>query len=172
MTDESLLTHVADIVTAHVSNNTVAGGDLPGLIRSVHATLAVLGAAPVVEAKELVPAVSVRSSVKADAITCLECGAKLKVLKRHLTADHGLTPAEYRARWNLAADYPLVAPDYSDRRKNLAVKIGLGRKPKKAPAVAVAPAAKAAPTAAAGTAPAKGRKKLGLNFGEKVTASA
>jgi predicted transcriptional regulator len=85
----------------------------------------------------------VRSSVKADAIACLECGAKMKMLKRHLSTDHGLSPAEYRARWNLAADYPMVAPDYAAKRKELAVKIGLGRKPKVVVEVAPAPKPKA-----------------------------
>jgi predicted transcriptional regulator len=84
----------------------------------------------------------VRSSVKADAIACLECGAKMKMLKRHLSTDHGLTPAEYRSRWNLAADYPMVAPDYAAKRKELAVKIGLGRKPKAVVETASAPAPK------------------------------
>jgi predicted transcriptional regulator len=75
------------------------------------------------------PAVSIRSSVKQDAITCLECGQKLKMLKRHLNTDHGLTPIEYKARWGLSADYPLVAPAYAAKRKELALRIGLGRKP-------------------------------------------
>jgi predicted transcriptional regulator len=94
------------------------------------------------------PAVSVRSSVKADAIACLECGAKMKMLKRHLSTDHGLIPPNTAARWNLAADYPMVAPDYAAKRKELAVKIGLGRKPKAeveaAPALAPKPKANGA----------------------------
>jgi predicted transcriptional regulator len=102
------------------------------LIQSVYTSLAGLGQAPApVEKRE--PAVSVRSSVKADAITCLECGAKMKMLKRHLSTDHGLSPAEYRTRWHLAADYPMVAPDYAAKRKELAVKIGLGRKRRQLP---------------------------------------
>lgn len=75
------------------------------------------------------PAVTIRSSVKRDAIICLECGAKLKMLKRHLSTDHNMSPDDYKQRWGLAADYPLVAPDYAARRRELAVKIGLGRKP-------------------------------------------
>lgn len=127
MTDETLLTLAADIISAHVSNNTVAPVELPRLIQSVYASLAGLGKeAPVEEKRE--PAVSIRSSVKADTLTCLECGAKMKMLKRHLASDHGLTPAEYRARWALPADYPMVAADYAARRKELAVRIGLGRK--------------------------------------------
>jgi predicted transcriptional regulator len=129
MTDETLLTLAADIVSAHVSNNTVAPVDVPRLIESVYASLAGLGReAPVEEKRE--PAVSIRASVKPDTLTCLECGAKMKMLKRHLASDHGLTPADYRARWGLAADYPMVAADYAARRKELAVKIGLGRKQK------------------------------------------
>lgn len=141
MADETLLTLAADIVSAHVSNNSVAAEALPGLIQGVYNTLVGLGQpAPVVEEKRE-PAVSIRSSIKADAITCLECGAKMKMLKRHLSTDHQLNPAEYRARWGLSGDYPLVAPDYAAKRKELAVKIGLGRKPGGAKAAAK-PAAK------------------------------
>ena len=129
MADEMLLDHVADIVSAHVSNNSVSANDLPGLIQSVYASLAALGQAPEPVAGKLTPAVSVRASVKSDAIACLECGAKFKMLKRHLGTDHGMTPAEYRARWNLPADYPMVAPAYAEKRRELAKKIGLGRKP-------------------------------------------
>ena len=140
MTDETLLTLAADIVSAHVSNNSVSPADLPKLIQSVYGSLASLGQeAPVEEKRE--PAVSIRASVKADALTCLECGAKMKMLKRHLASDHGLTPAEYRTRWSLATDYPMVAADYAARRKELAVKIGLGRKQKvvEEPVAEVAP---------------------------------
>lgn len=154
MADETLLDHVADIVSAHVSNNSVSASDLPGLIQSVYASLAVLGQAPEPVEEKLTPAVSVRSSVKPEAVTCLDCGAKMKMLKRHLGTDHGLTPAEYRMRWNLPVDYPMVAPDYAAKRKELAVRIGLGRKPGQKPK------AKAAPAKAA-----KPRKKLGVAFG-------
>jgi predicted transcriptional regulator len=148
---QTLLDHVADIVTAHVSNNAVSAHDLPGFIHAVHASLARLGQATEIVDEERKPAVSVRASVKLDAIACLECGAKLKVLKRHLGSDHGLTPAEYRARWSLPASYPMVAPDYAARRKELAVKIGLGRKPKAAQSSIVEPSATdvAAPTVVA-----------------------
>jgi predicted transcriptional regulator len=134
MTDETLLALVADIVSAQVGHNSVSANDLPALIQSVYASLAKLGEAqaPVEEKRE--PAVSIRSSVKPDAVTCLECGARFKMLKRHLSTDHNLTPEEYRARWGLPASYPLVAPDYAAKRKALAVKIGLGRKPVAAPA--------------------------------------
>ena len=129
MDHETLLTLVTDIVSSHVSNNTVQPDKLGHLIQSVYTALSNVGApVPIVE-EALEPAVSIRSSVKNDAITCLECGRKMKMIKRHLTTDHGLTPAEYKARWNLNADYPLVAPEYAARRKELALKIGLGRKP-------------------------------------------
>jgi predicted transcriptional regulator len=134
MVDETLLSLVTDIVSAQVSHNSVAVSDLPALIQSVYGSLAKLGEvqAPVEEKQE--PAVSIRSSVKPDAITCLECGAKFKMLKRHLSTDHSLTPNAYRTRWNLPASYPIVAPDYSAKRKDLAVKIGLGRKSAPTPA--------------------------------------
>jgi predicted transcriptional regulator len=154
MADDMLLDHVADIVAAHVSNNSVSANDLPALIKSVHTALAALGQAPEPVEEERKPAVSVRSSVKPDAVTCLECGAKMKMLKRHLGTDHGLTPAEYRTRWNLAADYPMVAPDYAAKRKELALRIGLGRKPGQSPKAQAKPA-KAAPR----------RKKLAPAFG-------
>ena len=129
MDNETIITLAADIVSAHVSNNNVATVDVPKLIQTVYAALANVGAPPVVVEEKREPAVSIRSSIKPDSITCLDCGAKMKMLKRHLTTDHGLTPQEYRARWGLNADYPLVAPEYAARRKELAVKIGLGRKP-------------------------------------------
>lgn len=126
---ETLITLTSDIVAAHVSNNNVAVEDVPALITTVYSALAGLGGpAPVVEEK-LEPAVSIRSSVKKDHLVCLEDGKKMKMLKRHLMTEHGMTPDEYRQRWNLAADYPMVAPDYAETRRDLAVKIGLGRKP-------------------------------------------
>jgi predicted transcriptional regulator len=154
MADETLLDHVADIVSAHVSNNSVSANDLPGLIQSVYASLAALGQAPEPVEEKLTPAVSVRASVKPDAVTCLDCGARMKMLKRHLGTDHGMTPAEYRARWNLPADYPMVAPDYAAKRKELAVRIGLGRKPGQKPKPKAETAKVAMP-----------RKKLGVAFG-------
>ncbi len=126
--NEMLITLTADIVTAHVANNNVDGASLPSLISSVYGALAGLGTPVVAEARPE-PAVSVRSSVKNDHIVCLECGTKMKMLKRHLMTDHGLSPDDYKARFGLAADYPLVAPDYAEKRRELAKKIGLGRKP-------------------------------------------
>src|SRR5690606_41674500 len=125
---ETLITLTSDIVAAHVSNNSVSVEDVSALIQNVYGALAGLGSAPAVEEKPE-PAVSVRSSVKSDHIVCLEDGKKMKMLKRHLMTDHGMTPAEYRARWGLPADYPMVAPDYAEKRRTLAKQIGLGRKP-------------------------------------------
>jgi predicted transcriptional regulator len=127
--NETLITLTSDIVAAHVSNNSVSVDDLPSLITNVYGALSGLGqSAPAVEEK-LEPAVSVRSSVKPDYIVCLEDGKKLKMLKRHLMTHYNLTPEQYRQRWNLPADYPMVAPNYAQKRRELAKKIGLGRKP-------------------------------------------
>jgi predicted transcriptional regulator len=127
--NETLITLTSDIVAAHVSNNDVPVDQLSVLISSVYGALAGLGApAPAPEAAPE-PAVSVRSSVKNDHIVCLEDGKKLKMLKRHLMTHYNMTPAEYRTRWSLPADYPMVAPAYAERRRELAKKIGLGRKP-------------------------------------------
>jgi predicted transcriptional regulator len=123
---ETLITLTADIVSAHVSNNSVAVADVPNLIQSIHGALAQLGqAAPEPEVKRE-PAVSVRASVKPDYIVCLEDGKKLKMLKRHLMTHYDLTPEQYRAKWNLPTDYPMVAPNYAEQRRSLAKKIGLG----------------------------------------------
>jgi predicted transcriptional regulator len=126
---ETLITLTSDIVAAHVSNNNVAVEDVPLLIQNVYSALANVDGPAAVEETRPEPAVSVRSSVKKDHLVCLEDGKKMKMLKRHLMTDHGLTPDEYRARWNLPADYPMVAPDYAETRRDLAKKIGLGRKP-------------------------------------------
>ncbi len=130
MEHDDLVTFTADIVSAHISNNQIDAADLPELISTVYAALAGLGSSEFVTVEEKIsPAVSVRASIKPDAITCLDCGFKGKMLKRHLTTEHGMTPEEYKARWNLPKDYPLVAPNYAAMRKELATKIGLGRKP-------------------------------------------
>ena len=125
---ETLVTLTSDIVAAHVSNNDVAVADLPGLITNVYAALANLGETPVVEEAKPQPAVAVRNSVKPDYIVCLEDGKKLKMLKRYLRTNYNMSPEEYRARWGLAADYPMVAPNYAEKRRDLAKKIGLGRR--------------------------------------------
>lgn len=127
-TTEFLATLTADIVSAHVSNNNVSTGDLPGLISSVYASLAGLGGAPAPVEEKPVPAVSIRSSIKPDYIVCLEDGKKLKMLKRHLMTHFEMTPEEYRAKWGLPADYPMVAPNYAEQRRTLAKQIGLGTK--------------------------------------------
>jgi predicted transcriptional regulator len=129
---DSLITLTADIVAAHVSNNSVAVSDLGMLIANVHGALAGLGG-PISEPEtKQEPAVSVRSSIKPDFIVCLEDGKKLKMLKRHLMTHYQMTPEQYRAKWNLPADYPMVAPNYAEQRRTLAKKIGLGTKRRKA----------------------------------------
>ncbi|MBY0582501.1 MAG: MucR family transcriptional regulator [Sphingomonas sp.] len=129
---ETLMTLTADIVAAHVSNNSVAVSDLPVLINNVHAALSNLGT-PVPEPEiRQEPAVSIRSSIKPDHIVCLEDGKKLKMLKRHLMTHYNMTPEQYRTKWNLPADYPMVAPNYAETRRALAKKIGLGTKRRRA----------------------------------------
>ena len=125
--NEMLVTLTADIVAAHVSNNSVAISDLAMLINNVHAALSGLGTQPEPEEKP-VPAVSIRASVKPDHIVCLEDGRKLKMLRRHLMTHYGMTPDDYRAKWGLPADYPMVAPSYAEKRRALAKEIGLGTK--------------------------------------------
>jgi predicted transcriptional regulator len=121
-----LLTLTADIVAAHVSNNAVGLADLPDLITRVHGALAGLGSPVAEPVKEQKPAVSIRSSVKPDYIVCLEDGKNLKTLRRHLMTSYGMTPDDYRAKWNLPEDYPMVAPNYAEMRRVLAKSIGLG----------------------------------------------
>jgi predicted transcriptional regulator len=134
MADEALLIVTADIVSAHLGNNTVAAGDVPGLIAQVHGALASLGKPVETTTPAQEPAVSIRSSIKPDYIVCLEDGKKLKMLKRHLMTHYQLSPADYRAKWKLPADYPMVAPNYAEQRKALALKIGLGKKKVEVPA--------------------------------------
>lgn len=127
-TNETLITLTSDIVAAHVSNNSVSVEDVPTLIANVYGALSGLGQpAPVVETLPE-PAVSIRASVKPDYIVCLEDGKKLKMLKRHLMTHYNMTPEQYRQRWGLPADYPMVAPNYAEQRRALAKKIGLGTK--------------------------------------------
>jgi predicted transcriptional regulator len=123
-----LLSFTSEIVAAHVANNKVATEDLPQLIRDIHTTLAGLaGGGAAAERRD--PAVSIKKSVTPDYIVCLEDGKKLKMLKRHLKTAYDMTPEDYRERWGLPADYPMVAPNYAKRRSSLAKKIGLGTKP-------------------------------------------
>ncbi|WP_380877125.1 MucR family transcriptional regulator [Sphingomonas sp. DBB INV C78] len=128
---ETLITLTADIVSAHVSNNSVAVSDLPALIQNVHNALSGLGGEVAEPEVKQEPAVSIRASVKPDYIVCLEDGKKLKMLKRHLMTHYQMTPEQYRAKWNLPADYPMVAPNYAEQRRSLAKKIGLGTKRRK-----------------------------------------
>ena len=123
---ETLVTLTADIVAAHVSNNSVAVSDISVLIQNVHGALTGLGRAAAEPEVKQEPAVSIRSSVKPDFIVCLEDGKKLKMLKRHLMTHYQMTPEQYRAKWNLPADYPMVAPNYARQRSKLAKQIGLG----------------------------------------------
>jgi len=126
LADETLIALAADIVSAHVSYNNVSIEEVPRLIQSVYASLADLGKPAKAAPEQREPAVSIRTSVRPDTLTCLECGAKMKMLKRHLGTEHSMTPAGYRSYWGLPIDYPMVAPEYADLRKELALKIGLG----------------------------------------------
>jgi predicted transcriptional regulator len=121
----------AQIVAAHVSNNAVQNDALPSLIHDVYKTLCHMGhEAPAAASEKPQPAVPAKKSVFADYIICLEDGKKLKMLKRHLKTAYGMSPDQYRERWGLAADYPMVAPSYAKHRSSLAKKIGLGTKPR------------------------------------------
>jgi predicted transcriptional regulator len=126
--NEELLPLTVDIVSAHVSHNDVLAADVPSLIRSTFEALSKLGQAVATEEAKPEPAVSIRVSVKHDYIICLEDGAKLKMLKRYLRTNFDMSPEEYRAKWGLPRDYPMVAPAYAEQRRTLAKSIGLGRK--------------------------------------------
>jgi predicted transcriptional regulator len=123
------LGHAGAIVAAYVTRNPVSTNELPILIQQVHEALTRLATGVEHEAPVPIqmPAVPIKRSYTADAITCLECGLKFKTLKRHLTGDHNLRPDQYRAKWKLPDDYPMVAPSYSQRRSDLAKAMGLGR---------------------------------------------
>jgi predicted transcriptional regulator len=130
-TDQSnLLALTAEIVSAHVANNRTAAGDIPSLIQQVYATLATTKPGAI-SSERPQPAVSVKRSVTPEYIVCLEDGKKLKMLKRHLKTSYNMTPEEYRERWSLPSDYPMVAPNYAAQRSALAKKIGLGTRPRK-----------------------------------------
>ena len=142
-TSETVLRLTAQIVSAHVEHNTVLADALPNLIEKVYQTLRDVGQSPI-EPNKPVPAVPIKQSVKQDFIICLEDGKKLKMLKRHLSAAYNMTPDQYRERWGLPADYPMVAPGYAQQRSNLAKAIGLGTRRGNAPVQPPAPAAKPA----------------------------
>jgi len=126
MNDISVMRETANIAKAYLSNNIVTPSEVPGVISGIYGALAGLGEP---EEPEYEPVMDPRKAVKADSITCLCCGTKGKMLKRHLMTAHGLTPDEYRQRFGLASDYPMVAPDYAEKRRDLAKKIGLGTHP-------------------------------------------
>ena len=125
--NETLITLTSDIVAAHVSNNSVAVSDLPLIISSVHGALASLSGQAAEQARPE-PAVPIKASIKPDYVVCLEDGKKLKMLKRHLMTHYGMTPEDYRAKWGLLKYYPMVAPNYAEKRRQLAKAIGLGKK--------------------------------------------
>ncbi len=125
-----LLELTTEIVAAHVSNNTLPVSDLPRLIQDVYRTLSAVGGSPPAPDRPR-PAVPIKKSVTADHIICLEDGKKLKMLKRHLKTAYNMTPEEYRERWGLPSDYPMVAPNYAKHRSSLAKKIGLGTRPRR-----------------------------------------
>lgn len=127
--NEILVTLTAEIASAHLSQNSVDIEEIPGLIAKVYAALANLGEEVASKDELPDPAVSVRASVKKDRLVCLDCGKKMKMLKRHLASDHDLTPDEYRQRWGLPTDYPMVAAEYAETRRAIAKETGLGRKP-------------------------------------------
>ncbi len=129
-----LLAFTSEIVSSHVANNNVSTSELSELIDVVFSKLADLSDNDRNQKVQLVPAVPIKKSITDDFIICLEDGKKLKMLKRHLMTSYGLTPEDYRAKWGLKPDYPMVAPNYAAKRQQLAKKIGLGRKPKKADA--------------------------------------
>ena len=129
--DATLITLTADIVAAHVSNNSVGVNDLPQLISNVHGALATLTGTSATPEIRPEPKVPVRKSIKPDYIVCLEDGKRLKMLKRHLMTHYQMTPDQYRRKWGLNTDYPMVAPNYAEQRRALAKSIGLGTKRRK-----------------------------------------
>ncbi len=138
--NEAIVDLVAHIVSAFVAHNSMPATELPALIASTHAALTTLGkaSAPAVEEKP-VPAVSIKKSITPDFITCLEDGLKFRSLKRHLNTKYGMTPDQYRAKWGLPPDYPMVAPAYAEARSQLAKKMGLGQQRRKIVPPAPAP---------------------------------
>jgi predicted transcriptional regulator len=134
--NQDLLGLTAEIVSAHVSNNPVSINDLPNVIQEVYRTLHLLGQPAPPPAEKPQPAVPVKKSITPEYLICLEDGKKLKMLKRHLKTSFDLTPDQYRDKWGLGSDYPMVAPNYAKHRSSLAKKIGLGTKPRAKPAPA------------------------------------
>ncbi len=131
LSSSEMLGLTSQIVAAHVSHNEVGVGELPDLIEQVYKTLSQFGALPDYDGDGLIPAVPVKRSITPDYLICLEDGKKLKMLKRHLKTAYNMTPEEYRERWDLPQDYPMVAPNYAKQRSRLAKQIGLGTKPRR-----------------------------------------
>mgnify|MGYP001035932104 CR=1 FL=1 len=152
ITENEIINLTIDVVSAYVSHNPVPALELPALIADVHAAIKGLRPTPELEVEEkALPAVSARKSITPDFLICLEDGKKFKSLKRHLATHHNLTPDEYRQKWNLAADYPMVSPSYSNERSVMAKSMGLGRK-------------RALSEESAKTVTPANRKKIGLKF--------
>lgn len=174
MTTETLPEHASRIVAAYVGRNRVDVADVPNLIQVVHAALAGLGTTPTVSTERPTPAVPIKRSVTDEHIVCLDCGHQMQMLKRHLHTTHRLTPDQYRARWGLAPDYPLLARGYSATRSSLAKKHGLGVRGRPE-AVAEPPAEPAAPAPtrrrAASTKKTTSRRRAGSG-GEPAPAKA
>lgn len=149
-TAQILIGLTAEITSAHVSNNSVPASELPALIRSVHDAFRSVTKPAVAVKEKPEPAVPIRSSVKPDYIICLEDGARLKMLKRYLRTRYGMTPQEYREKWDLPANYPMVAPNYAEQRSSLAKAIGLGRKKSESAEGGAQPTGKSPPSSARG----------------------
>ena len=128
---DTLLSLTTEIVSSHLSNNTVSSDEIPGIINQVYKTLANINSDVNGTGERPQPAVSIKKSVTPDYLICLEDGKQLKMLKRHLRTTYGMTPDEYRERWGLSPDYPMVAPNYAKQRSKLAKDIGLGKKSSK-----------------------------------------
>lgn len=159
---QELLSLTTEIVSSFAGHHTVATGDLPALISSVFQALRTVGQVEAEKPAEApVPAVPIKKSVGPDFLVCLEDGRKVRMLKRHLAARYGLTPEQYRQRWGLAPDYPMVAPSYAARRSALAKQIGLGRKPAAAATVVAPPAPEPAPAPAQAEAASPRRRAVG-----------
>lgn len=164
---EELIEHTTAIVSAHVANNAISGGDLPGLIKDIYQTLSTLQSDQAAKPAP-VPAVPIKRSVKPDYIICLEDGRQLKTLKRHLRTRYGMTPEEYRDKWGLPSDYPMVAPNYARQRSDLAKQLGLGRQPRQdAEPAQAAPVSAPAATKASGAAGGAKAKKAPARGGAK-----
>tara|TARA_A100000171_G_scaffold51455_1_gene65807 strand:- start:4837 stop:5277 length:441 start_codon:yes stop_codon:yes gene_type:complete len=136
LTPSELLSMTTDIVSAYVSNNTIDSDEIRNLVHNVYSSLNEIGTSSHPSLGRPEPSVALEDSITDDYIICLEDGKKLKMLKRHLKTAYNMTPDQYRERWGLSADYPMVAPNYAKQRSSLAVKIGLGRKRKKMPQAA------------------------------------